>query len=171
MMSDLVCACLSSGCIRITRLGSCALVGDLWCRKGLWQLGSAVQVVWCSCCSHCPMCCLHSFETRHCISIKREQDYLAAIGCSFLFVILVSLLYAVCLAAWLAMTSAVVLMTARAMLQSVLRRSEHDNCSRAIVAAATRYLPCASLCMFVFARVCLPLRVLTAYDFQSCVCA
>ena len=76
------------------------------------------------------------------------------------FVILVSPLYAVCLAAWLAMTSAVVFMTARAMLQSVLRRSEHDNCSPAIVAAATRYLPRASLCMFVicvcvsaFARV------------------
>ena len=64
--------------------------------------------------------------------------------------ILVSLLYAVCLAAWLAMTSAVVFMTARAMLQSVLRRSEHDNCSRAIVAAATRYLPRAVLCMFDF---------------------
>ena len=86
-------------------------------------------------------------------SIKTEQDYLAALGCYFLFVILVSLLYAVCLAAWLAITSAVVFMTARAMLQSVLRRSEHDNCSRAIVAAATRYLPRASLCMFVFVCV------------------
>ena len=76
---------------------------------------------------------------------------------------------------WLAMTSAVVFMTARAMLQLVLRRSEHDNCSRAIVAAATRYLPRAVLCMFDFFFVCvcvsLPLHVLTAYDVRSCVCA
>ena len=105
-------------------------------------------------------------------SIKTEQDYLAALGCSFLFVILVSLLYAVCLAAWLAITSAVVFVTARAMLQSVLRRRAHDNCSRAIVLQPRdicRVLPFG--CLYVCVCVWLPLRVLTAYDVRSCVCA
>ena len=55
---------------------------------------------------------------------------------------------AVCLAAWLAITTAVVFTTARAILQSVLRRSKHDSCCRAIVAAAT-----CSLCEGV--RMCI----------------
>ena len=91
-------------------------------------------------------------------SIKGEKDDIAGLVA---FSVRDSCVSVVCgLAAWLAIASAVVFMTARAMLQSVLRGSEQDNCSRAIVAAATRYLPRASLCMFVFVCVCLPLRVL-----------
>ena len=106
-----------------------------------WLFGAAAAVI---------VPCAAYTDLKH----QERKGLLSRDWLWFLFVFLVCLLCAVCLAAWLAITSAVVLMTARAMLQSVLRRSEHDNCSRAIVAAATdicRVLPFACL----YLRVCL----------------
>ena len=120
-------------------------------QKGIRQFGLAALFVGYGCwklLSHVLL------TQRICRASKRETHDLAASNCTTCGICVDCFAFgahvfscAVCLAAWLAITTAVVFTTARAMLQSVLRRSKHDSCCRAIVAAAT-----CSLCERV--RMC-----------------